>query len=103
MRIFPPFKKHKIKLKNPQKFIDYVRDNTEDKYGNTNYSAKLKGVISEKGFTLKKKTSYMNGFKPRIKGRYIKKNDKIDEVELNIESNYFGSTNKLGEKLKKEL
>lgn len=89
MRIFPPFKKIKVKIKNPESFKDYIREITEPKYGNTNHIAKLKGTISKSGFLLEKKTNIMNSVKPRIKGKYIRKNDKIEEVELNIESTNF--------------
>ncbi len=89
MNIFPPFKKTKLKLVNPERFKDYVREITEDKYGNSNHRAKMKGTISESGFLLEKKTYYSNTFKPKIKGKYIKKNDNLVELELSIESNNF--------------
>lgn len=66
MRLYPPYKKHTVDIKCPTEFLAFLKDNIESH--NSNHDARLKGVITEDGFKVEKKSIFYNSGRPQIRG-----------------------------------
>ena len=82
MRLYPPFTKTLIEIKDIIEFKEYLNKTVET--NNTNHSARLRGKITDSGFKVEKKLHYYNAWRPKIVGKYGKANGK-DSLTLHLE------------------
>ena len=83
MRIYPPYKKKIVQIRNPEKFRSYLADVTE--VWNTNHHARYVGTVSDKGFLVHIKRHTFDTFRPRIRGVYAKSADNTEFLTIHLE------------------
>ena len=70
MRLYPPFKKTKVKIENPSEFYGYLKSNIGMR--ETTHNGSLIGEINEDGFKVERKFSHFNGGRTIIRGQFEK-------------------------------
>ncbi|PZE15604.1 hypothetical protein DNU06_17205 [Putridiphycobacter roseus] len=79
MRLYPPFKKTRVKIENPNEFYDHLENIIGDNEG------RLEGKITKHGFLAEKRLWYYNTGRAMIRGAF-EKDLNGDYLVINLES-----------------